>query len=337
MVNAFTKRNHYNPCFWTACWNPEYFESLISGQAVSKNARDQSVFVLNLRSGNIYQSSVDRIHLDKDLGIAELTPDSMKDFCRRHSPAKYEDFCRSMENETETLYMDFEDILTHVEGSAGYDSLMEAVRTSSIQSVIHKGFLTCLLIMHAMRSHEVMCSMINTMSSNGIPKWEYFWMLKNAWGDKFVWARAGAVLALSRWTLYVTEEHRYPLCDSPVMVSKNTMMVVLSPRLLLEINLNERTREDFWVVRKGIHQSKFLEFRRRAIGNSFKEIIFHDRTELEMWRQTVEFKTRSASLGDPVTAAKIRGEACNRVWWAISGFDRLPDDFEQQIAGVLET
>ena len=108
-------------------------------------------------------------------------------------------------------------------------------------------------------------------------------------------------------------------------------MAVLSPRLLLEININEPAQENIWTVRKSISNSKFREFQRRSIRNSFKEIIFHDRAELERWRNTREFKNRSRALCDRAKADELRAEAANRVIWAINGFGKLPDDFESQI------
>jgi len=103
-------------------------------------------------------------------------------------------------------------------------------------------------------------------------------------------------------------------------------MAVLSPRLLLEVNLNEAAPEDQWTVREGISASKFREFRRRSIHNSFNEIIFHDPDELKAWSRTREFKTRSRELGDRSKRRRLRAEAANRVIWAINGFGRLPQE-----------
>lgn len=307
----------------------------MEGRVDSISPRDQDVYVLNPQSGNIYPNRVKNVHLDRDLGVAKITQESMKDFCRRRFPTKYESFCQSLEKHPETIYMDFEDILTGMEGLAGYQSLMDTVITCAIRDVIHKGFLTCHIVMQAMRSHEMMNSMIKEMNSIGIPKWEYFWLLKNAWGNKDVLAGATIPLAFSRWILFVAENHTYPLCDSPVMIGEKTLMVVLSPRLLLEINLNERAPEDTWTVRKGINASKFREFRRRSIQNSFREIIFHDPNELKIWRNTREFKDRSRDLCNNAKADELRLDAANRVIWAINGFGKLQENLESRINNLV--
>ena len=116
-MTAFTKRNHYNPCFWTALWNRTYYKTLIHGETESEKAREQIVSVLNFRSARVYKAKVDSVHYDKGLGIAEITPDSMKRFCRRWFPSEYENLTLYVAEHPESLYLDFEDIL------AGMDPL----------------------------------------------------------------------------------------------------------------------------------------------------------------------------------------------------------------------
>jgi hypothetical protein len=328
MLDAFTKRNHYNPCFWTVLWNPDYFGAFLDGKASSYTAREQVVCALNARSGKIYETKVDDVHYDKGLGKAEITPDGMKEFCRRRFPGEYDRLAAYIADHPGNLYMDFEDILKGVEEKGGYDFLMEAARREDFTSREHKGFVTCLLIIHAMRSHEMMASMVEFAGSLGFKKWEYFWLLKNAWGSPFILARAAAPLAAAKWVLYRAAEHRFPLCDSPVMIRRDTVMAVLSPRLLVEIHLNAPSPEDKWVVRDEISPSKYREFRRSAIRNSYKEIIFGEPEELDRWRALPEFKERLAALADPKAERRVTAEGANRVIWALSGFGRVQPEFE---------
>lgn len=331
MVDAFTKRNHYNPCFWTALWNIRYFESLVCNDGNTLVPRDQDVYALNIRSKKVYQTKVEKVHYDKNLGLSEITPDAMKRFCKRWFPAEYENIVQYVEEDPSTLYMDFEEILAGIEDKGGYNCLMEAARVCGISNPEHKGILTCVLIIHAMRSHEMMASMLGLANSLGMEKFEYFWLLKNSWGNPLVLARPATPLAKAQWILYRTLEHRFPLCDSPVMIHRDTVMAVLSPRLIVEINLNVEKPEDCWIIRDGISTSKYREFRRRSIANSFTEIIFHDREELERWRLLPEFKERSVALGEPDRERILLNEAASRVLWAIRGFGRVPPNFESLV------
>jgi hypothetical protein len=331
-----TKRNHYNPCFWTALWNEAYYQRLVSGAERSGSPRSQRIHALNFRSGAIYPTAVENIHYDKNLGLAEMSPESMKDFCRRRFPEAYEGVARYIDEHPEPLTMDFENILGGTE-KHGHNYLLEAARHRGFASVQHKGFVTCLVIIQAMRSHEFMTAMIAGTSAAGMEKWEYFWVLKNAWANRFVLARALTPLGCARWTLYRTERHRFPLCDSPVMINRDNVMMALTPRLLAEIDLTVQTPEHNWVVRDGISSSKYWEFRRRSIQNAFKDVIFHDEAELRSWKELPEFRERLRAFQtrEGEDAAIHRG--AQRVMWALSGFGRVPDDFEKWIEPILDS
>lgn len=255
----FTKRNHYNPCSWTALWNRSYFDAVRAGAVKSLSPRKQTVFVLNLMADTVFETTVENVHYDKGLGVAEITPDAMKDFCRRRYPKEYESLAEYVDKNPETLSLDFEDILEWIENKCGYDSLLEVARVGNLSSAEHRGFLICVLIIHAMRSHEMMASMIAFADAAGIPKWEYFWMLKNAWGNPVTLARPATQLAIGRWILYRTAEHRFPLCDSPVMIGRDTLIATLSPNLILEVDFNKTSPPDSWELREGISRSKYKE------------------------------------------------------------------------------
>ncbi len=121
------------------------------------------------------------------------------------------------------------------------------------------------------------------------------------------------------------------------MINRDTVMVVLSPRLLLEIHLNTLAPEDDWTVRDGINSSKFREFRRRTIENGFRELIFSDREKLEDWSKTPGFKDRNSALDNINKRRDLIGNAANRVIWAMTGFGRVPQDFEKSVRHIFNT
>jgi hypothetical protein len=126
---TFAVKNHYNPCFWTAHWNAQYFAQQVLGKATSNlRAREQRVHALNVESAKVYETAVENLHFDKNLGEAEMTPDDLRDFCKRHHPDQYDEFCRDMENRPETLYLNFEDILTGIENGPAYKALLTAIK-----------------------------------------------------------------------------------------------------------------------------------------------------------------------------------------------------------------
>jgi hypothetical protein len=93
MADAFTKRNHFNPCFWTALWNEEYFENWVRAEQSNTEPREQLIFALNLRSNKIYKTKVANLFYEKNLGLAEITVESIKRFCLRWHPQEYDRLC----------------------------------------------------------------------------------------------------------------------------------------------------------------------------------------------------------------------------------------------------
>lgn len=84
-------------------------------------------------------------------------------------------------------------------------------------------------------SYELMSVAIRKSREVGVDKWEYFKYLREFWCNREMLARAVMPLASSELTLYSMPCHTFPLCDSPVMFARDSVMAVLSPRLLLEI------------------------------------------------------------------------------------------------------
>ena len=119
------------------------------------------------------------------------------------------------------------------------------------------------------------------------------------------------------------------------MINRGNVMMTLSPRLLAEIDLTIQTPEDKWLVRDGISGSKYREFR-RSIQNTFKDIVFSEIAELTIWKALPEFRSRMRDLSTVEGAEQARQLAAQRVMWALSGFGRVPDDFEQWIEPIMD-
>jgi hypothetical protein len=330
-----TKRNHYNPCFWTALWNEAYYAAVVSGASDRPSPRSQRVHALNVRSGKVYLTAVENLHFDKNLGLAGMSPDGMKRFCRRWYPGEYDRVAAEIDRNPNPLVMDFENILTGTE-KHGYEHFVRAAKCGGFASTEHKTFVACSAIIHAMRSHEFMATMVAQTEANGSEKWEFFWSLKNLWADRLALTRASLPLACARWTLYRTDHHSFPLCDSPVLINPNSVMMVLTPRLLAEIDLTVQAPENHWAVRDGISTSKYREFRRRSIQNTYKDILFSQETELQDWQRQREFRSRMREFRTPEASAVACERGAQRVMWALSGFGRVPEDFERWIEPIIE-
>ena len=78
-----TKRNHYTPCFWAALWNETYYRSFLAGTVKGESVRDQRVHALSVKSGRLLETTVENVHFDKNLGMAEITRESAEDLGQR--------------------------------------------------------------------------------------------------------------------------------------------------------------------------------------------------------------------------------------------------------------
>jgi hypothetical protein len=294
-----TRRNHSNPCWWTAFWNVDYYLHKRARPSEAKDARTQRVFSLNVRANKVLQTVVDKVHVDQGMGQAEITADMARAFCKKYWPSEYKKFDEYMKEHPETLTLDFESQLTGLENGPAYNTLRAVIVKERIDDRVEIAFLSGFAFIQYLRSHAVFTSALRHLKEAGVERFEFFWMIKNAISDPDFLFPMVVPLAVSRWTIYRTEEHMFPLPDTPVLIKRNNLMIALSPRMLAEIDLTIRTPEGSWRIMDGIPRNKYLEFRRRTIANTYKEIIFSDTAILEEWKQTPEFKTRTKMLTNP--------------------------------------
>jgi len=310
-----TKKNHTNPCSWTAYWNIDYFNNKVSDFPMMMNPRKQSVFSLNMQADKVIRTNVNNVHFDKDIGIAEITPAAAKDFCRRHFPDDYNHFEKYMKNHPETLLLDFENILSSIEKSPAYETLYGVIKKQRIDTREELAFLSGFIIFQRIRSHAIFRSMLEFADLMGIERFEYFWLLKNLLGNPDYLYQLTLPLATSQWLVYKSDVHVLPLPDTPVLIKEGNVMVALSPRLLVEINLNIRDFEGLWIEKEKIPKNKQREYRKRAVENTFKEIIFNDKSILEEWRESTEFrKRRNLRINSDSFYSLVLKTKVNKLW-----------------------
>jgi hypothetical protein len=247
---------------------------------------------------------VDKVHVDQDVGLAEITPDMARAFCKKYHPSEYRKIDRYMKQHPETLTLDFENVLTGLENCPAYDALRAVIIKGRIDNRDEIANLSSFIFIQYLRSHAVFTSAIRHLKEVGVERFEFFWLLKNALSDPDFLYGMVVGLATSRWIIYKTNKHMFPLPDTPALIKPNNLMIALSPRMLAEIDLSMRNDEGSWREKDGIPKSKYREFRRRTIANTYKEIVFCDDSVLEEWRQTPEFKTRTKLMANPEANAE---------------------------------
>jgi hypothetical protein len=314
---SFPQRNHYNPCFWTALWNVEYFEAFRNGTECPGPARKQIVSAANLKSGSVFPTSVERVHYDKGIGEAEMTREAVEDFCRRNQPDYYDEFCRRNETAKYPVWINLEDLLTAAEKMLPYEVLMAVAARGSIESAEEKVALAMFVYFHLLRSHAILNAVLESHAERGVSKFETFITLKSALSDEEFLMRAAESHTFAYWRLYRTKEHTFPLGDAAVLVGSESTMVALSPRLLLEISMNRRASEYQWDARNGVKPGKLAEYRRRTINSSFREIIFHDSETLQFWKSTREFGARMSAIRNMTSYRELMSSQLAMMKWPL--------------------
>lgn len=315
----FPKRNHYNPCFWTALWNPDYYRVATGGTGQASSARTQRVYALSVKSGEIFQSTVKNVHYDKKLGVAKISREAAEEFARRHHPEGYEQFIRDNASATYPIFIDFEQILSGLEKLPPYKVLLEVARRGRIESPMEKANLGCFVVLQLLRSHAIMNAMIEWQEELQHHKFEHFVTLRWLLCDREALFALVQRIVACQWTLFATNADAFPLCDSPILVKPHSIIVALSPRLLLEVQPTIPAREDEWRIRRSIKRRKVEEFRRRTIGNTFREIIGDIQT-LEHWQRTPEFRDRVAMMKDVNRYNRLIYAEGTRELWHVNAY-----------------
>jgi hypothetical protein len=321
-----TFNSHYNPCFWTAHWNTEFLEAALKGKANYGVAREQTVYALNVKSNKIRETSVADVHYDKGVGVAEITPDAALDFCKRTQPEKYEDYREYVKTHPETLYLDVEAILTGLEESEAYTTLQKVLVKGRIDGQMEKGFMAGFIAVHHARSHAVLNSMMQLHKEAGLHWFESVLMLKQYLGNHDVLFQHVMTYAMGYFRLYKLAKDTFPLNDSPILIKPRSIMVALSPRLLLEIDRTRNNIPHDCSVSNYLPADTLEEFRRRTIANTFREIIFGSPTLLENWRKTNEFADRHALMSNVKSYNAVVAKHAGREIWKINAYSDREED-----------
>jgi len=314
-----TKRNHYNPCFWTALWNRAYYKKAIAGVATIDPPRKQVVHALNIKSQKIYPISAERVHYDKNLGIAEISRSAAESFVRRYHPNRYEQFVAENAISSYPVYIDFENIFTGIEATPAYQTLLKVATTQIVGNIVEKCYLASFVVLQNLRSHSMMNSMIDWHEETGREKFEHLVVLKWMLSDPDFLFNLINPLINSKWNIYKASDHCLPLCDSPILIQPESIMIALSPQLLLEIRVDTPAPEGNIPTCQEIDSTLLEEYRLRTIGNTFREIIGEPK-QLEIWRVSEELQRRSELMKDVKKYNEMIRSVGNQELWHINAY-----------------
>jgi hypothetical protein len=306
---SLTKRTHSAPCSWIALWNEDYFARVQQGGEPCSTRRER-VWALNVRSNVLLRTVVEKVFVDKGIGIAEITPEGLKGFVSRHRPDELSKVTEYLGRMPETLRLDFENHWTALERSEAYRTAIRIGTTGCVQDYYDIVHVACFAYLQKLRSHCMIQSMLEAVDTIGIPRFEYYWMLRYGCLENIdALMRIVAPLSYSKWRLFWTDEATFPVSDSPVLSADDVFMIPLSPRMLATADLKKMRPNQRWSVEEGVPNHVLARYARYCIGNTYKEVVAWDRTILESWQQRDDFRKRYMLLKDAKSYNRIIREA----------------------------
>lgn len=281
MEKSITEKNHYNPCFWTACWNSAYLSSLRKSDTIRGRPRDEEVFNLNLKSNKIIKCKTKNVFYEKRAGIAEIKKEDALDYCNRAFPNEYDGLRSHYEEHPKDHFLDFENHFTCIEDL--YKPYLENVIVRrAIESIQEKTFLSYFIFTQIFRNHNHWLEAVSVFEQNKMAKFEMILGFKQDLTNRDSLIRLISPYLLSTWKLYRTKENKFPLSDNPVLIRPLHIFLPLAPDLLLEVELNKKTSlEEICSHFEEVPSNVYEEVIRRTIENSSREIVFGKKELLE--------------------------------------------------------
>jgi hypothetical protein len=254
---SITKKNHYNPCFWTAYWNYQYYHN--EEYRRENSPRIQKIYSLNIKADNIFPQTTEKVFYEKRMGLAKINDDAILDF---------EDFFTTHENLPKKV-------------------LIKVIEQNNIESLEEKtliaSFISDLMIKH----YENFNSSVDKYISHGKKKIDFLIDLNNNYSSTVFHKSQIIPLIASEWIIYLSKEFKFPLGDNPILINNKNILVALSPKMLLKINYNKLVMpEKICEVKHTMNCYTYRDFVYRTIASSNREIIFDNIDVLEKWRKS---------------------------------------------------
>lgn len=290
-----TKHTHFNPCFWTAYWNKDYYDEAVSAITKSR-ARDQEIFSLNIKANKILPTKIERVHCEKNLGLSEITEDGIRDYIVECYPNNYERYLNQIESDEFPLLLCYENLFTKIEELPPYKVLEKIICTGRIENFEEKVWLSSFIVLQRIRGHAFINSMVEAGQLLNKPKFEYMLYMRHFLSDQELLFKVTYPIGNARWTLHISDRHRLPLCDSPILQEGSNIFVALSPRILLEIDMDKCNRSGELTKVKNLNKNIVSEFKKRTVSNTYKEIICNSEQLLKSYQSDPFFKAWAKKL-----------------------------------------
>ncbi len=234
----------------------------------------------------------EKVFVEKEAGIAILTKENVLNYCKRTYPDELEQMEEYFKNNPSDLILDFENHFTNFEQS--YLPILEKVITEGrIDNIAEKTVLSMFVYFQITVNYNYLNYIEKIFGENNWAKFEVFLSMKNAVSGPNSFIKLVLPILSSKWRLYKVSKYLFPLCDVPILQESGRILAPLCPDMLLDINLkNKVSDKDICEHKTHLPFYKYYLFKKRAIKQSSREIIFGEEELLRKWKSSRRYKKR---------------------------------------------
>lgn len=289
-----TKRNHYIPCFWSAFWNSEYYlnETIRNTQ----KPRNQLVHSLNLKGDVLLLKKTNDIFWEKGMGLATMSDFAIKEFERRRNSDEFNQFLSVERTENTPVGIDFENFFTAYE-NISREYLITVILKNNIDTLEEKTQIASFLVDLVLRNPINIKKLVSFFQASNSYKFELFYNIKQAYSDEQFHFKMIIPLISKEWILYNSNKFLFPLSENPILMNNKNLLIALSPKLLLRINLKKSVvPEKVSTLKRSINYFLYQNFLKRTILSASREIIFCDSVLLKKIQKSRNYKQRKKQI-----------------------------------------
>lgn len=301
-TDNITFRNHYNPCFWTALWNNEYYHAIKYSKERNRKPRDYKLKGIRFSCSKIITNKSDGLFFELNMGLVLMTIKELRDLYYK-LPKDYTFISTYNKFRIKYLYwlipkwgiiIDIERLFTELEHINGTRSVLDLVKYGKVIDDKHKSLIATFVYTHQLRSPITFSTNYNKYIDTNHPKaFTVLSFIHSLSNEKELQNVISGYMECV-WHLFTVSIDIFPLPDLPIYEDKLNVIAVLSPRHLLIINKEDK--EGGMKYHNSINKKILDTVYKKIIQNTFRDLVLENESVLNMILNSNDWKTRDSFL-----------------------------------------
>ncbi len=303
-TDNFTLRNHYNPCFWTALWNREYYDIIKNSTERNKKSRDYKLKGIRFSCDKIIENKADNLFFELHMGLVVLSIRELrnlyyklpKDYIFISKVNKFRIKYLSWLIPNWGIIIDIEPLFRVLESMNGTNAVLDLVKHGKIIDKTHKSLLATFIYTQQIRSPLTFSANYQKNKHANNPKAFSILDFILSLSNETEMYNVINLYTQCMWHIYTADIDIFPLSDLTIYEDKHNVIAVLSPRHLIIIDKEHKEDDEKY----NISMSKeLLDFVFKiVIQNTFKDLVLENETVLNHLLDSSDWKNRSSIVRD---------------------------------------